>query len=153
MHFPLKPVFLVLTIAVAGGARAQSPASDSAAAVATVQRFHAALAAGDSTAALSLLSSGVQIVESGGVENLAHYREHHLPADIAHARSTRSEQSVVQVMVRGDVAWVVSTSVTTGDMNGRAINSNGAELAVLARTPQGWTLSAVHWSSRARRSP
>jgi hypothetical protein len=36
-------------------------------------------------------------------------------------------------------------------MNGRAINSSGAELMVLVRTSSGWKISAIHWSSRARR--
>jgi ketosteroid isomerase-like protein len=53
--------------------------------------------------------------------------------------------------VRGDAAWVSSTSTTTGEYRGRQVNSSGAELMVLARTPQGWRIAAIHWSSRTRR--
>lgn len=134
-------------------ANAPAPArSDSADAVATVAKFHAALASGDSGAALALLSPAVQIVESGGVEDLAHYREHHLPGDMNYARATKSDRTITHVSVRGDVAWIVSTSVTTGEVNGRTVNSQGAELAVVIRTPQGWRIAAFHWSSRARRA-
>lgn len=128
------------------------PSTDSAAAIATVTRFHTALAAGDSAGALSLLSNDVMILESGGVETRDEYRAHHLPGDMAFAQAIKSERLVRRVTVRGDVAWVTGTSTTTGDYRGRAVNSAGAELVVLVRTPQGWRISAVHWSSRARRA-
>lgn len=126
---------------------------DSADVVATVERFHAALAAGDSAAALALLPPDVIILESGGVETREEYRSHHLPGDIAFARAVKSERGAMRVTVHGDVAWASSTSVTQGEYRGRQINSAGAELVVLTRTPQGWRISALHWSSRARRAP
>jgi ketosteroid isomerase-like protein len=52
--------------------------------------------------------------------------------------------------VRGDVAWVVGTSTTRGEYRGRPVDSAGAELMVLTRTPQGWRIAAIHWSSRRR---
>lgn len=128
------------------------PTTDSAGALAAVTRFHAALAAGDSTGALSLLSNDVMILESGGVETRDEYRSHHLPGDMAFAQAIKSDRLVRRVTVRGDVAWVTGTSTTTGDYRGRAVNSAGAELVVLVRTPQGWRISAVHWSSRTRRA-
>src|SRR5262249_34985242 len=51
-----------------------APPNDSADVAAVVQRFHAALAAGDSLAALELLSDDVVILESGGAETRADYR-------------------------------------------------------------------------------
>jgi ketosteroid isomerase-like protein len=65
--------------------------------------------------------------------------------------AVKSERGPVRVRIQGDVAWTSSTSTTTGEMNGRAINSSGAELMVLVRTSSGWKISAIHWSSRARR--
>ena len=126
--------------------------SDSADAVATIAKFHAALAAGDSTGALAVLAPDALIVESGGVETRAEYRAHHLPADIDFARVVPSTRTVTRVTVQGDVAWVTSTSVTQGQANGRQINSAGAELVVLRRSGSGWQISAIHWSSRTRRS-
>lgn len=133
-------------------ARAQT--ADSAAVARTVARFHTALAAGDSAAALALLAPDVTIVESGGVETREEYRSHHLPGDIGFARAVKSERSAVRVVVGGDVAWSTSTSTTQGEYRGRAINTAGAELMVLTRAaaaPDGWHISAIHWSSRARR--
>jgi ketosteroid isomerase-like protein len=138
-------------MAVAQGTGARPARSDSADVVAVVERFHRALALGDSAAALSLLAPDATILESGGVESRAEYRGHHLPGDIEFARAVRSERGPVRATVHGDVAWTVSTSTTQGEFRGRQINSAGAELMVLTRTPEGWRISAIHWSSRARR--
>lgn len=129
----------------------RSRGSDSASVAAVVARYHDALAAGDSTTALALLSDDAVVLESGGIETLAEYRSHHLPGDIEFARAIRSERGPVRVVVKDDVAWASSTSVTQGQFRGRAINSAGAELMVLVRTDAGWKISAIHWSSRARR--
>ena len=126
--------------------------SDSAAVAAVVSKYHDALAAGDSLAALALLADDAVILESGGVETRAEYRSHHLPGDINYAKAIRSQRGPVHVRIRGDVAWSTGTSTTQGEMNGRAINSAGAELMILVRTAQGWKISAIHWSSRQRRA-
>lgn len=130
---------------------AGSVGQDSAAVAAVVERYHGALTSGDSAAALALLAPDALILESGGVETRAEYRSHHLPGDIQFARAVRSERGPLTVTVRGDVAWTVSTSTTQGEFRGRAINSAGAELMVLVRTPDGWKIGAIHWSSRSRR--
>jgi ketosteroid isomerase-like protein len=145
-------VFTPLFAAHASAQRPRMSAADSTAVVVAAAKFHASLATADSAAALALLTDDVQIVESGGVETRADYREHHLPADIAYAKSVTSVRTVQSVIVEGDAAWLVATSVTTGQANGRAVNSQGAELMVFRRTAQGWRIAAIHWSSRARRS-
>jgi ketosteroid isomerase-like protein len=116
-----------------------------------VDRFHRALATGDSVAALNLLTSDAVILESGGIETKAEYRSHHLPGDIAFARAVSRERGAIRATVRRDVAWATSTSTGRGEYRGRAVNSAGAELMVLTRTPDGWRISAVHWSSRTLR--
>ena len=145
-----------LAAARARPADAQAPTAraptDSAAAAAVVERYHRALAEGDSAGALALLGDDAVILESGEVESREEYRAHHLPADIAFARAVRGERSAVRVSVRGDVAWATSTSTTTGQYRGRAVNSVGAELMVLTRAADGWKISAIHWSSHSRRS-
>lgn len=130
------------------------PASDSAAAVATVERFRAALARGDSAAVLGLLAPDAIILESGSVESRAEYRSHHLPADIEYARAIPGEHKLMQATVHGDVAWVSSTSITQGKIKKRAVNSAGAELIVLSRRDRqsSWQVRALHWSSRRRTS-
>lgn len=122
---------------------------DSAAVVSTVERFHAALASGDSAAVMSLLTPGARIVESGGVETREEYTHHHLPADMAFAAAVPRERGPIEVTVHGDVAWAVSTSRSRGTYREREIDSRGAELVVLTREGGTWRIEAVHWSSRS----
>jgi ketosteroid isomerase-like protein len=131
-----------------------SIASDSADAVATVGRFRAALASGDSATALALLAPDAIVLESGAAESRAEYRRHHLPADIEYARAAPGTHALVQAIVHDDAAWVSSTSVTTGTVKGRAVDSAGAELIVLSRRDRQspWQIRAIHWSSRRRAS-
>lgn len=135
-----------------GQAPAQGVAADSAMVAGTITRFHDALAAGDSTTALSLLADGVIILESGGKESKAQYRSGHLRSDIAFARAVKAQRGAPSVRVEGNTAWAASTSTTQGEYNGRAVDSSGAELMVLVRTPEGWRITAIHWSSRQRRT-
>ena len=128
-----------------------SAGGDSSEVARTVSKFHEALARGDSARALALLDPDATILESGGVETRDEYRGHHLPGDIGFARAVKSERGPVRVTMRGDVAWATSTSTTQGEYRGRAVNSTGAELMVLTRDAAGWRISAIHWSSRARR--
>lgn len=128
----------------------QAP-GDSAAVAAIVVKFHAALAAGDSTAALALLADDAVILESGGVETRAEYRSHHLQSDIRYEQAVKIDRGQIHVRIHGDVAWTTSTSNAQGEMNGRAINSRSAELMLLVRAPGGgWKISAIHWSSLRR---
>lgn len=140
------------SLAAAQGHAHHAAPADSAEVVATVERFHRALAEADSAGALALLTPDVQILESGGMEDRAEYRSHHLSSDIEFARAVPSRRSATAVRVHGDVAWATSTSITQGTFRDRAVNSAGAELMVLVRTPQGWRIAAIHWSSRNRRS-
>jgi uncharacterized protein (TIGR02246 family) len=149
---------LVVAAFLPGSAGAQVPparvagsVSDSAAVAAVVERYHRALAGGDSAAALALLAPDAVILESGSVESRAEYRSHHLTADIEFARAVPNRRGPVRVRVRGDAAWASSTSTTQGQFRGRAINSAGAELMVLTRAADGWRIAAIHWSSRTRR--
>lgn len=115
-----------------------------------LREFHAALAAGDSTAALALLADDVVILEGGGVEDKDHYRSGHLAGDMRFAQAVPAERSDVSVTVVGDAAWAWSTSTRVGRMGDREVNSRGAELAVLRRTDGQWLITALHWSSRSR---
>jgi ketosteroid isomerase-like protein len=147
--FPRLALALLALSALPVGAGAQQ--SDSAAVASVVERFHAALASGDSAAALALLAPDVTVLESGGLETLAEYRSHHLPGDIQFAQAVPRSRAPIKVTLAGDMAWATSTGVTQGEYRGRAINSNSAELMVLTRSGGGWLIRAIHWSSRARR--
>lgn len=116
-----------------------------------VDSYHTALASGDSTTALALLADDVVILESGGIEDKDHYRSGHLAGDMRFAQAVPRERDEIRVVVLGDVAWAYSTSVTQGRMGEREINSQGAELVVLALEGGDWKIRAIHWSSRQRR--
>lgn len=132
---------------------AQASSTDSSAVRQAVQRFHDALARGDSAAAAALLAEDAVVLEAGEIESRSEYQAHHLPADIQFAAAVPSKSGPFRVVVAGDVAWVSSTSDLVGTFDGRAINSIGAELVVLSRTPGGWKIRAIHWSSRRRPTP
>ena len=140
-------VLALLLVPSAGSAQSSA---DSGAALAAVERFHQALEKGDSLAALDLLAADAVILESGGREDKAEYRRHHLRGHIAFAGAVPSRSGRRRVTIEGDVAWVTSTSTTTGEYRGREIDVRGAELIVLSRGPQGWRIRAIHWSSRPR---
>lgn len=128
-----------------------APPPDSADVAAVVDRFHEALASGDSAAAMALLADDATVLESGGVETRAEYAGHHLGADMEFASAVARDRGDVSVTVEGDVAWTVSTSTAEGEFRGRGIRSQGAELMVLRRGPEGWKIAAIHWSSRPLR--
>lgn len=143
----LTGAMLVLLTAGAGAQRA----TDSATVVATVARFHSALAAGDSTAALGLLADEVMIMEGGEIQTRAEYRASHLAADIRASASSPSTNAVKQVTVQGDAAWVISTMTSQRQTGATTRTSITAELMVLKRTTAGWRITAVHWSARSGR--
>lgn len=132
--------------------RSVMAASDSAAVARTASRFHAALEAGDTGAVKTLIAPDLQVLEGGEVESRGQYFAHHLAGDIEFAKAVRSGRTVVSYTSEGNVVWLASTSTSAGNFRGREINSVGAELMVLSRTPEGWKIRAVHWSS-ARRQP
>ena len=140
---------LLLSLALSAPA---SPDNDSTAIVATISSFHAALEAADSASVRRILSNDVIVLESGSFETRSDYLAHHLGADIEFARAIHSPRKVISVKRNGSTAWVASTSVTTGTFKGRAINSDGAELMVLAKTKGKWQIRAIHWSSARRQT-
>jgi ketosteroid isomerase-like protein len=119
----------------------------------TVHAFHAALAAGDSATALSLLALDVVIFESGGVEaSRDEYRSHHLPADMEFAQSVSREITSERSGSAGDVAWMLTESHSTGTFRERPIDVRGVETMLLRHTADGWRIVHIHWSSRRVRT-
>ncbi len=122
--------------------------NDSAAVSAVVARFHAALSTGDAQTAASLLAPDATVMESGGRESRSEYLQHHLLEDIKFSKVVPSKSSPLDITLLGDVAWASSTSTTRGNYESKAINLVGAELMVLTKSPSGWLIRAIHWSSR-----
>lgn len=129
--------------------RMEGALDQSAVVIRTVERFHHALSSGDSAAVLDLLAPGARIVEGGGVETREEYASHHLGADMDFLEGLEVEETRIQAWVEGDVAWAVTATDLSERVRDRDVSLRTAELAVLARYPEGWRIVAVHWSSRS----
>lgn len=133
-------------------ASSQSTKQDSAAAVAAIDAFHAALRAGDSARVMGLLADGALIIEAGTIETRAEYAAGHLRADIKASQGTPGERTVVSATVVGDVAFVTARTVATTVGAQSTSISESVELMVVSRTGGVWKIRAIHWSSRRRRA-
>ena len=141
----LALVSLVLaTAAFAIGEEAPDPQI-----IATVGAFHDALKKGDRAAVMALLAPDAQILEGGHAESREEYEKGHLAADIEFAQAVSSTRENVVARQEGSAAWVTSSSRVSGSFKGRDVNSAGAELIVLSKTPDGWRIRVIHWSSHA----
>lgn len=120
--------------------------------IATVDRFHLALAEGRVEAALRLLSDDVLIYESGRAErSKAEYASHHLKADAEFAGATQRKLVKRASWVGADTAWVTSETETAGTFKGRALSLTGTETMILRRNAGAWKIVHIHWSSATKR--
>lgn len=162
---PVTALAALLLIGGAQAARAHDPAiaatspasplaGDAANAAKVVDRFHAALAAGDTSGAAALMSDQVLVLESGGAErSKAAYAAHHLAADAAFQKAARATQLRRVGGASGDLAWVATEGRVQGQSGERIIDRMTTETMLLARTGEGWRIVHVHWSSRAAPKP
>ena len=121
---------------------------DAVAAASVVDAFHTALEHGDTAGALALLADDVLIFESGEAErSKAEYAQHHLAADAAFSAAVPATRVRRVARASADSAWVASESRTTGQFNGRPIDSLSVETMVLRHEADGWRITHIHWSS------
>jgi ketosteroid isomerase-like protein len=114
-----------------------------------VSEYHAAVASGNTTKALSLLSPAVQIFESGHVEQSKdEYAGHHLPADVAFAKASTRKVLKSSERIAGDLAVVMQEIDTQGTHKGVPVHLIGTETAVLEKSGNAWLIAHFHWSSR-----
>ena len=117
-------------------------------AVAVVDRFQQLLAKGNTEAAAELLDPTVLIFESGNAErSRAEYASHHLLEDAAFMKTVTQTQLARTGQVSDDLA-LVATESSLKSAGTRAIDLVTTETMVLKRTPEGWRVVHVHWSSR-----
>ena len=146
----MKTALLALvSLMLAGAAFATGEQSPDSQITGTVDSFHDALKKGDRAAVMALLAPDAQILEGGHAESREEYEKGHLAADIAFAQAVSSTRENVVARQEGSAAWVTSTSRVSGSFKGRDVNSAGVELIVLSKTPDGWRIRAIHWSSHA----
>lgn len=120
---------------------------------ATVNAFHTALENGEPAAAMALLAEDAQVLEMGVRETREQYSGEHLTADMRFAKAVSSTRSAMVVRQEGPVAWTTQQSRTEGRFMSRDVNADGTELMVLAKTPDGWRIRAIHWSSHSHAPP
>ena len=129
-------------------ARAESPSPAQGSALAALEGFNAALKAGDTERALSWLAPDLLVFESGGAErSKAEYAEHHLAQDMAFLKGATVELLRRQVHENGDLNWIVSEFRIRTTAKDRDIDLRSIETAILKRTPAGWRIAHLHWSS------
>ncbi len=150
-----------LTLCLAGGASAHpgAPHTDASsstfsaeaqAASQAVNDFHAALARGDAAAGAALLDDMASIFEEGGAEQTkAAYVAGHLPADIAYLKDVRNVIVARTGAAAGGLAWIATQGRAQGHYHDKAVDRDTTETMVLRRTPQGWRIVHIHWSSHA----
>ena len=111
--------------------------------------FHDALASGDKAKATELLAPDITIYESGYVErSRAEYAKHHLPGDIAFAKT--STHRVLQQSERreGNLAVIWEETETKATVKNKEVRYLGTSTALLQKTSDTWSIVHVHWSSR-----
>lgn len=113
-----------------------------------VEGFQAALAAGDSTAALAYLHPELRVFEAGHAETLEEYRSGHLTADIAFLRNVATETLRDAVVPGREMALYLREYAVKGTFRSREIDGRGTETLVLVPTEDGWKIRHIHWSSR-----
>jgi ketosteroid isomerase-like protein len=96
---------------------------------------------------MELLAPDALIVEGGTVQTRNEYQSEHLAEDIAYARAVPNTPRDVVVRQEGDAAWVTSTFRVTGKFHDKPVDNIAAETIVLTKTPAGWRIRSIHWSS------
>ncbi len=118
-------------------------------AVAAVERFSSAVAAGRLDAAGVELDANVLILESGGAErSAAEYLGGHAKGDAAFLQGVH-----VQLMNRtakrsGDLVWVASESELHRTRDGKPTTRLSTETMIVQRIGRAWKIVHIHWSSR-----
>ncbi|MBX3703103.1 MAG: nuclear transport factor 2 family protein [Steroidobacteraceae bacterium] len=137
-------------------AQAEAPAidvpDDTKAAVAAVDRFFAALKAGELEKAGAELDPEVWILESGGVErSAAEYLGGHAKGDAAFLKDAHHKLLRRKARTSGKFAWVASESELHVQRDGKPATIVSTETMILRSDHAGWKIVHIHWSSRTRK--
>lgn len=141
---------LIVLCLTAACAPASSPADDEANVAAAVKAFQTAMDTGDAATVMQYIADDALMLEGGTIETRMQYEEAHLPADIAFAKDVTTKRTPIRQTIRGDVAWVTTSTDFTGSFEGRPVDFLGLETMVLSREQPGWRIKTIHWSSRNR---
>jgi ketosteroid isomerase-like protein len=147
---------LLLLFTAHGTALAAEPQIDvpdaAKAAAATVDRFFAALTAGDLERAGAELDPDLIVLESGGGEySAAEYLGGHAKHDAAFLKDAELAPARRIARISGELAWVASEGELRVQSDGAPATYATAETMVLRSTAGGWKIVHIHWSSHARK--
>jgi ketosteroid isomerase-like protein len=127
--------------------------ADEATVRAVVEGFHAALAAGDSTSALTFLHPQVVVYEGGHAEDLQAYRSGHLEADMAFSQAVTTETIEDRLVLMPHSALYLRETTVHGTFRDRDIDARGVETMLVVPSDDGWKIRHIHWSSARRGAP
>ena len=163
-YLHVRPLFLAtslfLSALLAGPAFAQSTqpataqAGQSAAqneATKVVDEFMAALSNNQLEAARQAMTPNAVVIANGLVLGTRDgYIDGAAEADAVAMKSVRSRELMHRdSQVGAQVGWVVSEKRMVGEAAGQMRAMVLTETFLLAKTPSGWKISGIHWSSRA----
>lgn len=169
---PIPTVLLAVALCGAAGAAAQSaqgmpsPAAhahpvtgtpvlprSARPAVAVVDRFGNALAAGDLKTVEALLDPAVLILETGGAErSRAEYMSHHAISDAKFLKGSHRKLVSRTAGSSGNLAWVGSEHELHASKDGKPLTLLSTESMVLGKTGADWRIVHIHWSSRPKKA-
>jgi ketosteroid isomerase-like protein len=149
----LSLTLLLSVLMVYGTAMGGEPTIDvpdaARAAAATVDRFFAALSAGDLKRAGAELDPDVIILESGGAEHsAAEYLGGHAKGDAEFLKGAHHDLKRRTARISGELAWIASESELHVEKDGKPTTIASTETMVLRSGDSGWKIVHIHWSSR-----
>jgi mono/diheme cytochrome c family protein len=137
----------------AGDEKPQSGAALSAEATeaaAVVDRFQRLLSQGKTRDASALLAPDVLIFEGGGAErSRAEYASHHLKADSDFLKTAKVAVTSRVGGAADGFAWI-ATEARIETQRPKPLDLVTAETMLLKRTPDGWRVTHIHWSSKPK---
>jgi len=118
-----------------------------------VDAFYEAMGRGDRTAVLAQLSADVVIYEQGFAElSRDGYAKGSLANDLTFASVVKREVLKREAWEEGNLAWVLTQALVTGDFGENRLELQNAETLVLRRTDLGWKIVHIHRSAHQRSS-
>jgi hypothetical protein len=80
----------------------------------------------------------------------ADWARNQLPAAMEFARDTQRATVRRESHQVGSMAWVISTTSTTGNFGDRKLELEGTETAVLRQEDKVWRIVHLHWSAHEK---
>jgi mono/diheme cytochrome c family protein len=125
--------------------------AEAAQAAAVADRFQKLLAQGKTREASMLLDPSILIFEGGGAEkSRAEYASRHLKADSEFLKNANVAMISRAGNTAGDLAWIATESRLKTE-GSKPLDLLSTETMVLKRTPDGWRVMHIHWSSKAKK--